>query len=210
MTRPVIYLASQSPRRSRLLRQLGIEFITLPVRIEEHWDAHESPPRYVERLALEKALAGWHQASRPLPVLGADTEVVCDARVLGKPSSPEEAVAMLGRLSGRAHQVHSAVAIVVPPGNRQEVLVNTTQVFFRALSDAERLRYVATNEPCGKAGGYAIQGLAAAFIERIEGSYTGVMGLPLFETAALLERAGIGSFPTPIRDPTTGSADGFD
>jgi septum formation protein len=187
------YLASQSPRRRRLLDQLGVRFKPLAVEIDETWDSIEPVRDYVVRLAIEKARAGWRKISEtePLPVLGADTVVVLDDAILGKPSHRDEGLAMLARLSGRCHHVYTAMAMIVPPGDKQQLRINLSRVHFRPLTTSDMEAYWATGEPLGKAGGYAIQGLAAAFIERIEGSYSGVMGLPLYETAELLSLIGI-------------------
>jgi septum formation protein len=181
---PTLILASQSPRRVELLRQLGFEFEVRPVDLDETWDGTEPPQRYVERLAREKACAG--RALAPgAAVLGADTVVVIDGSVLGKPRNRPHAAGMLARLSGRTHQVYSAIALA---DGGLESRVNVTAVTFRPLTAEEIDDYLATGEADDKAGAYAIQGLAAAFIERIDGSYSGVMGLPLFESARLLAR----------------------
>ena len=200
MSAPVLYLASRSPRRHALLRQLDVEFETLLLReavgrdrdvVEETLDA-EPAPHYVERMARTKAQVGWQRMhNRKLaerPVLGADTEVVLDGEVFGKPGNAEEATRMIRRLSGRTHQVLTAVALRFR--DRTEVEVSISRVTLRRLGAAEIDRYVAGGEAFDKAGGYAVQGLAAAFISRLEGSYSGVVGLPLYETAALLARAG--------------------
>ncbi|MCG3144495.1 MAG: Maf-like protein YhdE [Gammaproteobacteria bacterium] len=189
---PRIYLASQSPRRRELLLQIGVSHAPLDVVVDESWDGEEPPRAHVTRLALEKARRGWAEVatSRPLPVLAADTAVVLDDAILGKAEQTHEAVAMLKRLSGRSHWVLSGVALVDLQGEERSV-VNMSRVVFRALSAEEIRAYCDTGEPLGKAGGYAIQGGAAAFIERLEGSYSGVMGLPLYETAALLRAAAV-------------------
>ena len=202
MTAPAVYLASKSPRREELLRQLGVEFATLHLRessgrerdvIEVARDA-EPARHYVERLARTKATVGWHRmlqrALAPRPVLGADTEVVLDDRIFGKPKDEADGVRMLTLLSRRTHQVLTAVAICWEGNTVAEI--STSSVTFRPLERDEIDRYVDTKEPLDKAGGYAIQGRAATFVERIEGSHSGIMGLPLFETATAL--AGIG-FP---------------
>lgn len=190
--RSSLYLASRSERRQELLRQLGLDFRVLDVEVDETWSSREAAYAYVERLAVAKAQAGAWAVSEPAPavVLGADTSVVLDHEVLGKPVDREHSLDMLARLSGRGHDVYSAVAVALPDG-RTPVKVNVSRVYFRPLTSADREAYWATGEPRGKAGGYAIQGLAAAFIERLEGSYSGVMGLPLFETTELLAAAGI-------------------
>jgi len=187
----MIYLASASPRRRELLDQLGVAYELLHVPLDETRLPGELPEAYVNRLALAKAHAGWHEVAgkrRLQPVLGADTAVVCDGEVYGKPADAAQAEAMLGHLSGRSHRVLSAVALV---GWRAASALNVSTVYFRRLTSAEIRAYIATGEPFGKAGGYAVQGQAAMFIERLEGSYSGVMGLPLFETANLLQSAGL-------------------
>ena len=199
--RPSIYLASKSPRRQELLRQLGIEFTELLLRegtgrrrdIVEAPRKGESPIEYIKRVARTKAAVGWHQMGRrglaPKPVLAADTEVVLDGAVLGKPKDAMSAVDMLRRLSGQTHEVSTAVAV---RWNTQILIaVSLSRVTFRALIDDEIERYVATGEPFDKAGAYAIQGRAAVFVSHLEGSYSGVMGLPLFETAEILAKIGL-------------------
>lgn len=187
---PVIYLASKSPRRQELLRQIGVSFEVLPVDVDETMRVDESPEAHAARLALAKARAGWSSldAGRRLPVLGADTIVVARGQVLGKPADRAQALDMLQLLSAGSHRVVSAVAI---SGERERVLVSTSSVTFRTLSASECEAYWESREPVDKAGAYAIQGLAALFISRLEGSYSGVMGLPLFETGELLEECGI-------------------
>ncbi len=188
MTDCDLVLASRSPRRHALLRQLGVRFEILVAAVDESPIAGEQTPALVARLAVAKAQAGRALSPDNLPVLGADTEVCLGGVILGQPADHAAAVAMLNRLSGREHEVHSGVALV---RETTEVLVSTTRVRFRELRPDEIENYCRTGEPFGKAGAYAIQGVAAAFIERIEGSYSGVMGLPLFETAALLTRFGV-------------------
>ena len=187
---PVICLASQSPRRQELLHQIGVRYRLLPVVVDEARRAGEAPAAFARRVALEKAAAGWAvlAADKRLPVLGADTVVVSGGEVMGKPRDREQALGMLQSLSGRTHQVFSAVALV---GERREVRLNTSRVTFRTLSADECMAYWETGEPADKAGAYAIQGIAALFAERLEGSYSGVMGLPLFETGVLLREFGI-------------------
>lgn len=191
MIRPDLYLASQSPRRRLLLEQIGIDFQALTVEVEEIPRPGESPGDFVQRLALDKAHAGWQSPKRWLsvPVLGADTAVVRDGEILGKPADCKHAQAMLAQLSGRGHQVLSAVALVRE--DREAVRLSTSSVWFRELTEKECQAYCETGEPLDKAGGYGIQGRAAAFVSRLDGSYSGVMGLPLFETAALLEAFGV-------------------
>ncbi len=193
MPDPQFYLASQSPRRRELLAQLGLTPGIVTADVDETPLPGEEAGAYVERLARAKALAGWHAVeaggSALLPVLGADTAVVVDGEILGKPRDERDARAMLARLAGRSHQVLTGVSLC--DGARQLSVVSRTDVTFGAL-DAERIaRYVVSGEPLDKAGGYGIQGLAAAFVARIDGSYSGVVGLPLFETAALLRQFGI-------------------
>jgi septum formation protein len=183
-----IVLASASLRRCELLGQIGVRFIQSVIDVDETHQPGESPQGYVARLALAKAAGVWQRDRGHLPVLGADTTVVIDNEPLGKPRDEAHARAMLRRLSGTVHRVLSAVALVT---DRQAVLTSETCVRFRPLTDTDISQYWATGEPEDKAGGYAIQGIGAIFVERIEGSYSGVMGLPLFETAQLLEQFGI-------------------
>ena len=198
--RPSVYLASRSPRRQELLRQLGIEFAELQLReaperdpdIIESAREGEVPQEYVKRVTRLKASVGWHRMTRrglaPRPVLAADTEVVVDGAVLGKPKDPADAIAMLTALSGRTHEVLTAVAVRWDAQLAQGV--STSRVTFRVIPKDEIERYIATGEPFDKAGAYAIQGKAAVFIQHLEGSYSGVMGLPLYETAEILSRIG--------------------
>lgn len=187
-----LYLASQSPRRRELLVQLGVGFETLDIEVPEVRGANETPREYVERVARAKARAGW-QVLRERAVggvvLGADTEVVLDGRVFGKPRDADDARSMLGVLAGRTHAVLSVVCCVSPAG--ESIVASESAVTVAALDDAAIARYVETGEPFGKAGAYAIQGRAAGFIAHLAGSYSGVMGLPLFETASLLRAAGV-------------------
>lgn len=196
MKPPHLYLASLSPRRQELLAQLGLCYELIAQAVPEQRRADESPEAYVRRLALEKAQAGLAAlAGRvPRPVLGADTTVVVDDAVLGKPADEAEAKAMLMRLSGRSHRVLSAVAVVGRDDlgqDRQAVWVSESRVTFRDISAAQCHDYWRSGEPVDKAGAYAIQGLGALFVARLEGSYSGVMGLPLFETGELLRLFGI-------------------
>jgi septum formation protein len=190
-----IYLASQSPRRAELLRQIGVDYAVIETTgaPPEQRAAGESAAEYVERIARAKALAGLATvAARALParpVLGADTEVIVDGEVLGKPADATQAAQFLRRLSGRWHEVRSAVALATAGGVASAVSVSAVRL--AALSEARIERYCATGEPDDKAGGYAIQGRAAVFIEELQGSYSGVMGLPLAETARLLEAVGV-------------------
>lgn len=186
-----IYLASASPRRRELLEQIGVEYRLISVDVDETPKTAEPPLDYVSRLALEKAQAGWQlvEKSDKRPVLGADTAVVINGQILGKPADKDHAIEMLMSLSGQTHQVLSAIALVVE--NQQKVAVNTSLVTFRDLSKAECDAYWHTGEPVDKAGSYAIQGKAAMFINNLSGSYSGVMGLPLYETAELLQNIGV-------------------
>ncbi len=183
-----VYLASASPRRSALLEQIGVPHVVRVAEIDEKVCADEPPERYVERLARAKAEAVWGGVA-PVPVVAADTAVVLDGRILGKPVSEADALAMLEALSGRVHRVFTSVAVRSPVG--VEAALNVSEVRFRATTDAERRAYCATGEPFDKAGAYGIQGVGAVFVEHLSGSYSGVMGLPLCETAQLLERAGV-------------------
>lgn len=186
MNSPTIYLASASPRRRELLTQIGVSFETLQVEVDEVPNPAEAARDYVARLAMAKAQAGWCQSALALklPVMGADTTVVCEGRILGKPLDQADALAMLRDLSGRIHQVWSAVAIV--QGERQLGSTVCTQVRFRELTEKECTAYWETGEPIDKAGAYAIQGYASVFVAHIEGSYSNVVGLPLMEAAQLL------------------------
>lgn len=183
---PLIYLASASPRRSALLTQIGIEHRIAPVDIDERLLPAETPAQYVVRLAIAKAETLWLRLSdnERHPVLGSDTTVALGDDVLGKPADQRDAADMLQRLSGRTHQVYTAVAIRHAGGCDSRLSVS--DVAIRELSEAEIRDYWHTGEPADKAGGYAIQGLAALFIERIAGSYSGIVGLPLYETGELL------------------------
>jgi septum formation protein len=185
-TQPDIYLASTSPRRHELLAQIGVSFAVLHVDVDERHLPGEAPADYVTRLALAKARAGKALlgAGDSCPVLGADTTVVADDTIMGKPRDREDAVAMLLILSGRTHQVISAVALA---GTHEAARVSTSGVTFRTLTVAECQAYWETGEPRDKAGGYAIQGRAAQFVAWLEGSYSGVMGLPLYETVELFK-----------------------
>ena len=180
-----LYLASQSPRRRQLLEQIGVRFAVKIADIDETIIPDESPEQHVQRLAFEKANAIWTTLSETtkLPVLGADTIVCLDGEILGKPSDQASASSMLRSLSGREHQVITGVALI---SERHSVCVNVSQVSFRELSQLEIDNYWATGEPIDKAGGYAIQGRAATFVSQLRGSFSGVVGLPLFETAQLL------------------------
>jgi len=200
-----IYLASRSPRRRELLHQIGVRFETLLLRVqprkppdvEELQHPSESAEHYVERMALEKALCGRRvlQVRSQIfrPVLAADTVVVLDGEVLGKPDNRQTAARFLQRLSGRTHQVRTSVALMTTlnTGVDPMVVTSVSQVTMRPITAEEIEHYCDSNEPLDKAGGYAIQGRAAIFVEKLEGSFSGVVGLPLAETATLLIRAGI-------------------
>ncbi len=187
--KPELVLASASPRRFELLQQIGVICRVRPVDIPEIAQPGEAPQAFVERLAREKACAGLAVAAGDAVVLGADTVVVCDGKILGKPANREEGLAMLQQLSGSKHRVMTAVTLT----SREQILtqVVTTEVQFQILSQAQCERYWDTGEPCDKAGAYGIQGLGAVFVASINGSYSAVVGLPLAETAAMLERFGI-------------------
>lgn len=197
----MIYLASKSPRRRELLRQLGIAFEELHLReaadrerdVPEVAEDGEPALHYVERIARTKAAVGWKRMEQRRivvrPVLGADTEVVLDGEIFGKPRDAQHATQMLARLSGRTHEVLTGVA--VRAGDGVGFAMSTSRVTFRTLGADEIARYTAAGEGLDKAGAYAVQGKAAAFIARLDGSYSGVMGLPLYEAAALLASAGI-------------------
>jgi septum formation protein len=183
-----LFLASRSPRRHQLLSQLGVAFQAVDITVDECPMTDESPEDYVRRVAREKAWAGREACGEPAAlVLGADTEVVLDGRVLGKPADRSDARRMLRSLGGRSHRVLSAVSLAGPRGLREAL--SETVVWFAAIDPDLLERYLESDEFRDKAGAYAIQGLAAGFISRIEGSYSGVMGLPLYETACLLEQA---------------------
>lgn len=183
-----LILASASPRRSELLKQIGVHHSIMAVDIDETPWPDESPAAYVERVAAEKSALCQAISDTDLPILAADTSVICDGRILGKPEDLQHAVEMLSLLSGRKHQVYSAVSL---RGRQHWQALSVSDVCFRPLSHREIVAYWQTGEPHDKAGGYAIQGLASVFIESITGSFSGVMGLPLFETAQLLSLAGI-------------------
>ncbi len=190
MNTPDLILASASPRRRELLEQIGIRFKVLPSEIPENPRHLELPEDYVRRIAHEKARATQNiHGSLDLPILSADTEVVLDGEIFGKPADEAHARQMLEKLSGREHFVLSAVSLVL--GEAHFEALSMTQVRFRDLNASEIAAYWRTGEPQGKAGAYAIQGLGSLFIERLSGSFSGVMGLPLHETAQLLRKVGI-------------------
>ena len=190
----MLYLASASPRRRELLSQLSLEFEAMPSNILEERRAGESPKEYVTRVARDKAryVAGLMKtrALPVFPVLGADTEVVLDGEIFGKPRDRDHGIEMLRRLGGRTHEVLSALCLI--HADREHAALSVSRVTFAPLTEAEIAQYWETGEPSGKAGAYAIQGKAAAFIARLEGSYSGVMGLPLHELAVLLKQIGVG------------------
>ena len=197
----IIYLASKSPRRRELLRQIGVGFEVLVLRSEgprgtdvtEDVLPGEDPHTYVARVANEKAAFAWNVVQQrrlpPRPVLAADTTVTIDGIILGKPANPVEAYAMLERLAGRTHQVLTAIA--VRHKNMACQITQVSQVRFGAITPAHMRTYCASAEPYDKAGGYGIQGMASLFVEHIDGSHSGIMGLPLFETAELLRQVGL-------------------
>lgn len=186
---PSLYLASQSPRRRELLQQIGVLHSVVSAQVPEVPRTQELPSDYVQRLAREKAEAGLETvkglALVPRPVLGADTIVVINNDILEKPQSPEHAADMLRKLAGTTHQVMTAVTLL--SDHKCEIKLSITDVVFRAISELEIAAYWASGEPCDKAGGYAIQGLGAVFVQEIRGSYTGVVGLPIEKTVLLLD-----------------------
>jgi septum formation protein len=197
MAAAVVILASASPRRTELLRQIGVAHRVVPAHIDERRATGESPEDCVRRLARHKALevqlalaaVAGSTAAVQLPVLAADTAVVIDDELLGKPRDRADGLAMLARLSGRWHQVLTAVALASVSG--MQCCLSRSEVQLRSLSALECAAYWDSGEPLDKAGGYAIQGLGAAFVQELRGSYSGVVGLPLFETAQLLAEAGV-------------------
>jgi septum formation protein len=201
MSLDFVYLASGSPRRRELLQQIGVPFRLVGITVDEAARAAETAPAYVSRLAAAKADAGWHTSGggRDAPVLAADTAVVIDGKILGKPADREDAEAMLRQLSGRTHEVLTAVALHTAAGVQSRI--SRSEVTFRAIAVAEARAYWETGEPRDKAGGYAIQGRAAVFVAELRGSYSGVMGLPLFETAQLLAAAGFPDWHAPTLHP---------
>jgi septum formation protein len=190
MSLDFVYLASASPRRRELLQQIGVSFRVVGIAVDEAVRLSETAPTYVLRLAAAKAEAGWERSrdGTQVPVLAADTAVVLDGRILGKPADREDALGMLGQLSGRTHEVLTAV--VLRTANGLQSRLSRSEVTFRGIAAGEARAYWETGEPGDKAGAYAIQGRGAIFIADLRGSYSGVMGLPLFETAELLCDAG--------------------
>lgn len=189
-SRHSILLASGSPRRRELLKQLVVNFEVAAADIDESLVEGETPRGYVLRLSRAKALAGYSQSGGRLPVLGSDTIVLLDGEILGKPESRVAAEIMLSRLSGRTHEVYSGVALALDSETVLET-INITSVTFGEMPVAWIKKYCQSDEPMDKAGAYAVQGGTGQFISRIDGSYSGVMGLPLFETSQLLRRAGL-------------------
>ncbi|MEJ0036831.1 MAG: Maf family protein [Gammaproteobacteria bacterium] len=187
-TSPVLRLASVSPRRRELLTQIGVPHVVTGAHIDESVHPGERPHDYVQRMARTKAQTVWEQ-DLSLAVLGADTTVVLDGQVFGKPADRADALRMLGLLSGRTHEVLTAVALASKDGLAMRVSVSSVR--FRALGADEIAAYWETGEPRDKAGAYAVQGLGAVFIEALSGSFSGVMGLPLFETSQLLHAANV-------------------
>jgi septum formation protein len=186
-----IILASASPRRRELLDQIKVAYRVCPVDVDETPLHDEAPLDYVQRLAAEKSAACLAELDDGLPVLAADTAVVLDGLIMGKPKDQDDALAMLRRLSGKMHRVYSAVSL---RGREHGQAVSITEVTFRVLTEQEIAAYWRSGEPADKAGSYAIQGLGGLFVESISGSFSGVVGLPLFETAELLSRQGIELF----------------
>lgn len=180
-------LASASPRRAELIGKLGLRPWIFPVDIDEAVQHGESPDAYVSRLAIEKAKTGYARHQQPLVTLGSDTSVVIDDQILGKPLDEAHAIEMLMQLSNRIHHVLTSVAIITPDG--EYAALSTSEVHFKPLTVAECQAYWRTGEPADKAGAYGIQALGSTFVRHISGSFTGVMGLPLYETAQLLHKA---------------------
>jgi septum formation protein len=191
MSQDFVYLASGSPRRRELLQQIGVAFRVVGMAVDEAVLPGEAPLGYVERLAAAKAEAGWERSrdAHEVPVLAADTAVVLDGRILGKPADREDAEGMLRQLSGRTHEVLTAIALRTAQGVQSRI--SRSEVTFRSIAAAEARAYWETGEPSDKAGAYAVQGCGAIFIAELRGSYSGVMGLPLFETAELLQKVGV-------------------
>jgi septum formation protein len=186
-----IILASASPRRKELLDQIKVTYMIYPVDLDETSLPNETPLDYVQRLAAEKSAVCMSQLNTDTPVLAADTAVILGNVIMGKPKDQADALSMLSRLSGKTHQVYSAISL---RGREHNQAVSITEVTFRHLTVQEMLDYWHTGEPVDKAGSYAIQGMGGAFVESIKGSFSGVVGLPLFETAELLSKQGIELF----------------
>lgn len=193
MSNPQVILASASPRRLALLQQIGLHPLVIPADIDEQANLHEAAEDYVVRMALEKATAvsGSYEntAIDEAVVIGSDTTIDLDGEILGKPLDLENALTMLQKLSSRSHYVHTGVALI--KGDDSASVVVSSKVFFRDLSNAEICDYWRSGEPQGKAGAYAIQGMGSIFVEKIIGSYSSIMGLPLFETAGMLKEFGV-------------------
>jgi septum formation protein len=191
MSLEFVYLASGSPRRRELLQQIGVSFRVVGTEVDEAVRLAETAPAYVLRLAAAKADAGWERSrdATDVPVLAADTAVVLDGKILGKPADRQDGEGMLRQLSGRTHEVLTAVALRTANGLHSRI--SRSEVTFRSIAADEAQAYWETGEPSDKAGAYAIQGRAAIFVADLRGSYSGVMGLPLFETAELLRTAGV-------------------
>jgi septum formation protein len=186
----MIYLASSSPRRAELLHQIGVQFMVLAVDVDESPLVSETPEQYVRRVAKAKADAAGHAVDEEgIPILAADTTIAIDNEIVGKPHDPAHCRCILSKLSGRTHQVFTCIAFRYQRQTRLTLSLN--QVRFRVIEEKEVAAYCASNEPLDKAGAYAIQGKAAIFVENLEGSYSSVMGLPLFETAKILQQADI-------------------
>ena len=190
MTKHII-LASASPRRKELLDQIKVIYEVYPVDIDETPKPNETPLDYVQRVAAEKSATCVAQLNPSVPVLAADTSVILNGVIMGKPKDQRDALAMLMQLSGKTHQVYTALSL---RGREHSQVVSKTDVTFRTLTEQEILTYWQTGEPLDKAGSYAIQGLGGVFVESIKGSFSGVVGLPLFETAQLLSKQGIELF----------------
>ena len=186
-----IILASASPRRKELLDQIKVTYVTFPVDLDETPLCNEAPLDYVQRLAAEKSAVCLARLQTDVPVLAADTTVVLGSLIMGKPKDKIDALAMLAQLSGKTHHVYTAISL---RGHEHNQAVSITEVTFRCLTEQEILDYWDTGEPLDKAGGYAIQGRGGVFVESIKGSFSGVVGLPLFETAQLLAKQGIELF----------------
>lgn len=188
----MLYLASLSPRRAELLRQIGVPFTVLDAPVDETWLTDEALDAYVARVSVMKAREAARQLDHPaVTILAADTAGICQGEQLVKPRDQAHAMAMLARMSGQTHTVSTAITLFQPVTHRIETRIVSSTVNFRKLAPEECLAYWRSGEPCDKAGSYAIQGLGAVFVQRLEGSYSGVMGLPLCETALLLQQFGI-------------------
>lgn len=192
MSTPQLILASKSPRRRELLDQIGIRYQVQAADIDESALSNETPPELVQRLALEKARKVWQEGDQSLPVLGSDTLGYLGQNLLVQPRDFEDAKHMLLQMSGRSHDILSAVALISEQG--EQLMLSHSRVYFRNITESEIETYWKTGEPCDKAGAYAIQGKGSVFVEHLEGSYSGVMGLPLFEVQFMLKKIGISIF----------------